>query len=242
MFLSISFNEEAVMWEGEISDYGRLPRWEGLLEVHQADMDEWHQGLFGRDSPVSGFLTGAFETTAEGTHPRMLGQTLQFEGVADIRNGRLRRVNMIHGVLDKLRVLPDFGPILQVPEQGRFAELLTNESTPFERVQGRVSFFQKNLNISDLLLRHADYMIEGNAGLILEERSVRLAGQMVLLEELAKTMGDWTPAVKGLMNPSERIALPFFCYGPFSTANIRPDLDYVQGMLAKEESPKSISS
>lgn len=179
-----------------------------------------HQELENLVPGMRGKLTAQIDGTAHGSHPSSLRRYLRGEGAFDIRSGVFLPRNLIGEILRTIRPA-DSASGLPASE---YRALLTGRGTPFEMVQGRFQAVDGKVFFSDVRIKHADFMFEGEGSVGLEDLFLDLRARMVGLEKFSAWIVQRSPDYKPFLNAQGRLVVPFLYRGLLP--DVSPEADW----------------
>lgn len=175
---------------------------------------------------VEGILQGNFQAKGQGFTPDSLRQFLSGDGNFEIKNGRLRDINILKMVLNNISMLPGLADKIEKELPQNYKDKLTQKDTILNKAALTTS-----LQSGTIVIRPAEieadgflFSAEGTAGF---DQSYSLDGSFFILSELSATMVSSVGELEYLLDDQKRIYIPLKITGKGEQIKIFPDLEYL---------------
>jgi hypothetical protein len=179
-----------------------------------------------------GRLDADWSLAASAGDEALVRRTLAGKGHAVIRDGRLRGVNIVDGVLSG--VTGGAGLVNLVPHgvRDRYPEIFATDDTRFDELSSDVRIKDERILVDSFDVVARDYVVRGK-GVVTFAQQVDLTATLAASQRLT---GDIVGAMKQalyLTDDGGRLAIPFRLTGVLPNVRPKPDLDFVTRVLRK---------
>ena len=151
------------------------------------------------------------------------------QGAFDWRQGGIYPLNLAREILGQAAAMPGMERIKN--DLGGPQPLIAGETgTPFEVLRGLVTIHPGVLHFSEVLLKSASYLVEGEGDYHEENGRVAFYGRLVLLAGGSARLTRRIPALARLQNEAGRLVFPFSAEGTLKNPRVKAEL----GALAQD--------
>ncbi|MCM8776244.1 MAG: AsmA-like C-terminal region-containing protein [Candidatus Omnitrophica bacterium] len=221
--LELGYEGGTMILQGSCFHLKGIPRFEGIMEIHQMDLSRYLPQGWGRGPVVSGILTARWDIAAMGTHPILVRESLKGHGAIDIRNGSIRNVNFITQSLETMALPPGMKSLMLEPFPVGYQALFSGNDTDFEILQANVRFHEGKIRVKDLLVKASRYAITGTGELDTIHPWVEFKIKLVLLEEISEYLSGKIQAIRPFLNSQGRVVIPIRWQGLLPNPKFKAD-------------------
>jgi len=158
----------------------------------------------------------------EGKDGSSLRENLQGEGEVRIRNGSLKGLNLVQGVLSQAPGLRDNSDRRSSRQPSSSSTLLVRPGTSFDLLKAAFTLEPGRLRSQNLTLTTPDYSIYGE-GWIGWDRSMNWDARLVISPELTRDLIQEWKNIRTPLDPKGRIAIPFRLEGTLPRVQPKPE-------------------
>lgn len=174
------------------------------------------EGTLGMKMDLNG---GGFSQSA-------LESGLSGNGNVTLSNAKLKNINILRAVLDKISVIPGLEEALEERLQGGFRDKLSQTDTEISDADIPVVISGKRVIIKEATLGTDEFLFKG-AGEAGFDGSFSLKGVFLIPEQLSAAMVSVVPQLEYLLSDDKQIYIPIEVSGKASELKISVDAEYV---------------
>ena len=223
----------AVQAAGVLEDY---------LTVRKFDMNVDAEGLKIQDLlpadtsavKVEGLAAGHANVKGQGLSPDALSTSLSGDGKISVAGVRLRDINVLRKVLDKISVLPGLAERVEANLPDRYKEKLTQADTVLSDIELPFQVKNGRLLVPDTVLRADEFLFQGSteAGL---DGTFSLMGSFYIPGELSAAMVAGVPELQYLLDEKQQIYFPLKVSGNAAKMDVNVDKEYIGKKLLENQ-------
>jgi len=196
------------------------------------------QALF--PAKVEGKVSVQLSAQAEGLAPEQLKSSLTGHGKFALLEGRLKDINILKSVLDKMTALPAVGGVYigeeiinRLPES--YTDRLKMKDTIIDNCETGLQFVNGAVQFNDFNIQTSGIRVGLNGQIDLDQ-NIELDGQATLDQELSSNIVESQETFAYLLNENKEIAIPLTSYkGKLAQLKILPDFkDFVKNALVNK--------
>jgi hypothetical protein len=175
------------------------------------------------EGAVKGHIQGRFN----GLETSIVLPTMKAEGVLEAESIKLKDVNLIKVIFEKIAMIPNIGErvIQNLPEATR--NRLEIKETEFKQIQAPFSIEQGQVNVNRLKVMNPDFEFSALINYDLSGAKIKISPELKLSPELSKNLISGTEELRLLVeNNDEKINVPLTEYaGHVNDLRIYPDIE-----------------
>lgn len=236
---------------GKLEDY--LGRQNFSVELNAQDLQlakvvplELMPILDNESGPVhpEGRIYMDIDAQGQGLTEESIRRSLSGSGFLEVRDGKVRNLNLLRLVLDKLSFVPDLARKLEESLPPKYQDRIARNETPLEKVSAGIKLQNAVLVAEEVILSSEDVLLTAKGRLDLDQ-NLTLEADFYIPEELSSHMTKGVEELSYLLDEEKRIHVPFKPYqGKLADFRIYPDVKDVGRMIfenkGKEELKKAI--
>lgn len=235
---SLAIGEGVINASGLIDDY--LAKQEYRLEADAENLkiqDLIAQG----ESPVKaeGLASGKIKFKGRGFSPEALKSSLS--GAVDISviQAKLKDINVLRTVLDKISVIPGLAQKVEAGLPERFKQKLTQADTALSDIKLPVTVESGRLVVRGASLGADEFMFKGGgeAGF---DSAYSLEGSFFIPQEISASMVAQVPELQYLLNEDKQIYVPLKISGKAGNPKFQVDAEYIAKRLIADQAKQQL--
>lgn len=236
---SVEFASGKISVEGRLDDYLKTQKPSFRIDMDQIQlMQVVDQASF--PAKVEGKVSVQLSAQAEGLAPEQLKSSLTGNGKFALLEGRIKDMNILKSVLDKMTALPAVGGVYtgeeiinRLPESYR--DRLKIKDTIIDHCQTGLQFVNGAARFNDFNIQTSGIRVGLNGQIDLDQ-NIELDGQAALDQELSSSIVSSQETFSWLLNENKEIAIPLTSYkGKLAQLKIFPDFkDFVKNALVNK--------
>jgi len=191
------------------------------------------QGLIVQDkSPVKveGLASGKMKLKGQGFSPQALKSTLSGEGDVSVTQAKLRNINVLRTVLDKISVIPVLAQKVEGGLPERFKQKLEDKDTALSDIKLPVILSNGQLVVNNAVIGADEFIFDGS-GEVGFDTAYTVEGSFLIPQELSASMVAQVPELQYLLNTDNQIYIPLKISGRAGQPNFIVDSGYITKQL-----------
>ncbi len=230
---TLSLDDESWMFEGTLTEPFSAPAFEGKVDAAGIDFGALLKA-WGFDKPLlDGEATFEGEGRIQGVIPKDAAESLILRGGIDLRKGRFLTLNPVLQALREALQLTGGALELKRLEETDYAYLFVEGTLPFEFLQASPDVTQGELYLKEVLVKHADYLIEAEGSYSLRNEEMDFRGKLVLLEPVSAFLMKLYPGLQAFLNPQKRLVFPVIYRGLLFRPVFKFDENYLKSKMSE---------
>lgn len=232
--LTFSLDQQRWMFEGAVFKPSSSRSFEGQWDMSGLPLTDLLVFWGGKAAGVLGgeaLFQGEGQLTANTASD--VPDRLLIRGALDVRNGHFLKVNFVRESLDQALALTGEAFKEGVFGGGDYDFLLVPGTLPFELLQSGLDILHGEALLQDMLVKHADYMIEADVSYGLRSQELDFRGRLVFLEMLSAAVVKEYPVLSAFLNPQKRLVFPFVYRGLLKEPVFRLEETYMKDKWAE---------
>jgi hypothetical protein len=230
--------EGRINGSGEINDY---------LTFQDFSVEAQLKGLKAEDlvpsdkTPVKveGVIAGKLKCKGKGFSPEALKEALSGSVDLTVSNGKLKDINVLRAVLDKISIIPGLAQKVEAGLPGSYRKILTQEDTVLSDMYLSMNIANGRLTLKDALLGANEFQYKGN-GDIGFDGTYSLDGSFLIPEELSARMVDSVSELEYLLNEDKQIYLPLKVSGKIGELKLKVNIEYISKKIVTDQAKQQI--
>ena len=183
---------------------------------------------------AEGTFFGRLKAKGTGFSPQAVSSTLTGEGEVSGQAIKLKGINVLRAVLDKIAVIPGLSEKVQAGLSEKYKQKLAQADTVLSDIRLPLTIENGRVLIKDTLISADEFVFKGQtqAGL---DGSFSAQGSFLIPKELSAAMGTAVPQLQYLLNPNQEIYVPLKVSGKAPEMQFVVDAGYIaQKLLANQ--------
>lgn len=237
--LSTGFASGKISAQGRLADYYKTQKPSFTIDMDQIQLDQVVDPAL-LPAKVEGKISLQLSAQAQGLAPEQLKSSLTGNGKFALLEGRIKDINILKTILDKMTALPAVGGVYvgeeiinRLPES--YIDRLKIKDTIIDNCQTALQFVNGAVQFNDLNIqsRGIHVWLSGQIDL---DQNMELNGQASLDQELSASIVSSQETFSYLLNENKEIAVPLTPYkGKLAQVKIFPDFkDFVKNALVNK--------
>jgi len=210
---------------GSLDDYLRKQNFTKDLKLDSLDLAEI---LEQKDQPVKieGIVHGNFQVKGQGFTTESLRQFLSGGGKLEVKNGRLKDINILKLVLNNISMLPGLAEKMEETLPQNYKDKLTEKDTILNKVALTTSLRNGMIVIQPAEIEADGFLFsaQGTAGF---DQSYSLDGSFFISSDLSASMISGVKELEYLLDDQKRIYIPLKITGKGVKVKVFPDVEYL---------------
>lgn len=192
-------------------------------------------------SPVKaeGIVSGKIIVNAEGFSPQALQSSLSGSLDLSVTKAKLKDINVLRTVLDKISVIPGLAQKIEANLSERYKKKLTQKDTELSDIKLPVTIENGQILVKDAVLEADEFVFKGRlqAGF---DGAYALEGSFLIPPELSASMVGAVDQLQYLLNNDKQIYIPLKVAGRAGEVKFNVDTEYIAKKLIEEQAKKQI--
>jgi uncharacterized protein involved in outer membrane biogenesis len=236
--LSANIGEGMINASGSIADY--LSGQDYRIEANAQNLKI--QDLITQDkSPVKaeGIAYCQLRFKGEGFTPQALSSNLSGAGTISVTEAKLKDINVLQTVLDKISVIPGLSERIQAGLPQRYKQKLTQADTVFSDIKFPVTIEKGRFVVKDTVLGADEFLFKGGAEAGFDG-NYSLEGSFLIPQELSASMVAVVPELQYLLNEEKQIYIPLKISGRAGAPKFNVDGEYIAKRILANQAKRQI--
>lgn len=236
--LTMALGEGTIEAKAAVDDYLAAQIYTADLSASRINLA---QVIDQKDLPVKvqGFAGTQFHVAGEGFDPVTMMNKLTGNGMLEVTEGRLKDLNVLRTVIDKISIIPNLRSQLENSLPESYRAKLENKDTILEKVQ-IISRIQNGTVMIDPMDFKADGFIFLGDGRVGFDQSYSLAGNFSIEPELTASMVQAVPELQNLLNQQGQIYLPLTVSGKGAAVKFGVDLKDIGKNVLRQQATSEL--
>lgn len=235
---SFSVGEGTVTASGAIDDYLVKQEYNIETEAQNLNLEDF---IAADKAPVKveGLASGTMKFSGQGFSPEALNSSLSGEADLFVIKARLKDINVLRLVLEKIAVIPG---ILQKIEAGlpeNLKQKLTQVDTALLDVKLPVTLENGRFVIKEAVLGAEDFMFKGKAQAGFDS-NYSLEGSFLISQDFSASVVNQVSELQFLLNEDKQIFIPLRILGKAGAPEFNIDAEYIAKKLLTNQAKQQI--
>ena len=208
-----------------LDDYLGKQNFTADMQLDSVDLSEI---LEQKDQPVKveGIVQGNFQAKGQGFTEEALRQSLSGGGTLEVKNGRLKDINILKMVLNNISMLPGLAEKMEATLPQNYKDKLTQNDTILNKAVLTTSLQNGAIVIQPAEIEADGFLFSAN-GTANFDQSYAFAGSFFILPDLSASMVSAVAELQYLLDDQQRIFIPLKIKGKGPKIKVLPDLEYL---------------
>ncbi len=212
--------------KGAISEYKTTQGYDMSLEISDLNLSE----AINQESQqirLAGLLSMSAEIKGQGVSSLLSFRPQFGKQTISLKEGKLENINILRIVLDKLNIVPDLVQKLEENLPEKYKQKLEQQDTPLTSVDLSSYVENSNIYIKKINAETDVFRLTGK-GTVDFDLNANINAQLILPEDLSKSMIDTVSELRYLTDEKNEIAIPVLITGKIpDQLSYFPDLEYI---------------
>lgn len=223
----------ALQGEGEYAFNGSIPRFSFASKINGIDLRELYRSVDPESTrDIQGRLNADMKVSGSGKEWNEIRPSLRGQGQAEVLQGALLDFNVADNVLSAVTGIPGLTSLINPQVRKKYPETFEAKDTQFRELKGLFDLANARINVKDLRIAAADYMVHGNGWVNFEKRA-DFQALLVLSQALSADLGRSAREVTYMFNNQNQFEVPFALTGTLPNLKARPDANYLGKMVQR---------
>jgi len=223
---------------GVINDYLMLQDFD--IEAVFKDLNA--QDLIPSDkTPVKaeGVISAKLKCKGKGLSTDALKETLSGSVDLTVVSAKLKDINVLRTVLDKISLIPGLTQKIEAGLPGSYRKILTQEDTVLSDMYLSMDIAGGRLTLKDASLGANDFQYKGNGELGFDG-TYALDGSFLIPAELSARMVDSVSELGYLLNEEKQIYIPLKVSGKVGELKFKVNIEYISKKIVTDQAKQQI--
>jgi hypothetical protein len=158
--------------------------------------------------------------------------SLRGQGQAEVLQGALLDFNIADGVLSGITGVPGLTSLINPQVRKKYPETFESKDTKFKELRGLFNLADSRMNVKDLRIAAADYVVQGN-GWVDFAKQVDFQAVLLLSQQLSADLGRSAREITYAFNNQNQFEVPFALTGTLPKVRPRPDVGHLGKMVQR---------
>ncbi len=235
---SAGIAEGTIKIAGSLADYLAGQDFDAAIDIQNVKIQDLAQAGQGSAAPgAEGSVSGALKMRGKGFTSAALTSSLSGDGKISVKSAKLKNINVLRMVLDKLSAIPVLSGLSGQLEAGlpeRYKQKLTQTDTALADFELPVTIVDGKVLIRDAALTADEFIFKGQIEVGFDG-SYALEGSFLIPQELAAAMVTTVPPLQYLLNEDKQIYVPLKVSGRAAETRFDVDATYIVQRLAMNQ-------
>lgn len=188
---------------------------------------------------IEGIASGQLKLNGRGFSPQDVNTNLSGQAQIIVLKPRLKNINVLRMVLDKIAVIPGLSEEIEANLPERFKQKLTQKDTVLSDVNLGATIADGRMTARELVLKADEFRFEGwaEAGF---DGSFSLEGAFLIPPDLSAAMVKAASELEYLLSTGDQIYIPLKVSGNAARLEFKVDAAYIASKLLAEQGKKQL--
>ena len=223
---------------GSLNDYQAKQAYTLAVDIQNMKVQNL---LDQKKAPVKleGTVSGPVKVQGEGFSPEALKSNLSATADILIAKPKLKDLNVLQAVLDKISVIPGLSQSIEAGLPEKFMQKLTQKDTTFADIKLPLNVKNGRIMINDATIASEEFTFKGKAEADFYA-AYSLEGSFLIAQELSGAMVAAVSQLKYLLNDAGQIYIPLKVSGKAGQVNFSVDANYIGKKLLENQAKQQI--
>jgi hypothetical protein len=195
------------------------------------------------ESPVKaeGLIAGKIRVKGKGLDPQTITSNLSGDADISITKAKLKDINVLRLVLDKISFLPGLAQKLEAGLPEKYRQKLSQQDTALSDIKLPVLIENGRLIIKDAVFGAEGFMFKGK-GEASFDAAYSLEGSFLVPQDLSAAIVGEVPEMQYLLDDYKQIYIPLKISGKAGEPEFNVDAEYIAKRLLAQQAQKQISN
>ncbi len=223
--LSLPIADGEIVVEASIDEYLTTKKFKGELKIKDVDLEEVSK-LTEQPVVVQGKMSGLFEAKGKGFKLSDVRSNLNLEGGLSVKDGRIKGVNLLRLVFEKLEALGISSNRILESLPDEYKEKLKLNDTVFQKIEFKTKLENLSLNIVRAVIESTGFSVRGNGSLGLN-KVLSLDTNFKIAKDLSMRLVNSIEDLRPLLDEESQVSIPLRIVGKIPEVRFIPDFEYL---------------
>ena len=175
---------------------------------------------------IEGLVSGSVMLKGKGFDPEILKSSLSADGELSVIKAKLKDINLLRTVLDKISLIPGLSEKIESGLPDRFKQKLTESDTALSDIKFPFRVENRKMAVKDAIIGADEFLLKGS-GEVDFEGACSLEGSFLIPQELSNAMVVAVPELQYLLNSDKEIYIPLKISGKAGELKFKVDAEYM---------------
>ncbi len=234
----------AILGQGKLEGSGKL---EDYLSTQKYSLQASAENLTPQDIIIrdksgveaEGVISVRLKLDGSMFSPEAIKTNLSGEAQVSVISPRLKNINILRTVLDKVTVIPGLSEKIKASLPELFRQRLTQKDTIFSNIKLPVTIANGGLLLKEIVLKADEFLFEG-WGEVGFDSSFFLEGAFIIPPELSQAMVAAVSQLQYLLSTGNQIYIPLRVSGNAGKLEFNVDAAYIANKLLVEQGKQQL--
>ena len=235
---SASINEGLITATGSLEDYLASQQYSASVDIKNLKL----QDMLSQDkSPVKveGIVSGKVKVKGSGFTPEALKTALSGSADISIVKAKLKDMNVLRTVLDKISVIPGLSQRIEAGLPDKYQKKLIAKDTVLSDIKLPAAIENGQLVVADLSIGAEEFLFKGSAQAGISG-NYSLEGLLFIPPDLSAAMVARVSELQYLLNEEKQILIPLKIFGKAGEMKFNVDGRYIAQKLVQNQLKQQI--
>ena len=235
--VSAAIGEGLITASGGVEDYQAKQGFNGAVDIKNIKI----QDVLASDKipvKVEGIVSGPVKLKGQGFTPQSLS-SLSGEGEIAVTQAKLRDINVLRTVLDKITVIPGLSEKIEAKLSDRYKQKLTQKDTALSDMKIPFSVENGRVLVKDAAVGVEEFSFKGKAAGGFDG-TYEMDGDFLISKDLSAEMVTAVSEMQYFLNDDKQIFIPLKVSGGPSGLKFSVDAEYLGKKIAVNEAKTHI--
>lgn len=235
---NLSIGKGVINASGTIDDY--LAKQEYSIEGEAKNLAV-EELIVQDNSPVKaqGLISSSLKLKGQGFSPEALKSNLSGEAVASVVQAKLKDMNLLRAVLDKISIIPGLAQRVEAGLPERYRQKLAKQDTEISDIKMPMTIENGRVVVKDVVME-ADEFIFNCSGEIGFDSAYALQGLFLIPQELSASMVAQVSELQYFLNDDKQIYVPLKILGKGGKPQLVVDIEYLAKRLLMNQAKQQL--
>ncbi len=190
---------------------------------------------------AEGFIAGKIKVKGKGLDPQAITSNLSGDADISITRAKLKDINVLRLVLDKISLLPGLAQRLEEGLPEKYRQKLSQKDTVLSDIKLPILIEKGRLIIKDAVFGAEGFMFKGK-GEAHFDGTYSLEGSFLVPQDLSAAIVAEVPEMQYLLDDYKQIYIPLKVSGKAGKPEFNLDANYIAKRLLAQQAQKQISN
>ena len=188
---------------------------------------------------AEGLIACKMKINGKGFAPEAMKSNLSGNGEISATKAKLKDINVLRTVLDKISVIPGLAEKLQANLSEKYKQRLNQKDTLLSDIRLPILIVDGRFVITNAVLTADEFIFQGQAQAGFDGAYV-LEGLFLIPQELSTSMVAAEDKLKYLVNQAGEIQIPLRVFGKAGVVNFKVDSEYIAKRILVEQGTQQL--
>jgi AsmA protein len=223
----------AVQVDGQYSFKDPIPSFAVTSKVQGVDVKALYTALDAKaEQDIRGRLNADMKLSGNGKTWEEIKPNLHGQGEAEVLQGTIYNFNIAESALTGITGIPGLTNIINPSLRKKYPETFTAKDTEFKELKAQVDVADSRMNIKNLRMAAAEFVVQGN-GWADFNRRVDVRATLSFSQRLSSDLSQSAREIKYLLNNQGQLEVPFSLTGKMPNVKPKPDSRFLGQLVQR---------